>query len=80
MLKVFTSTYKFSPLQSIDNHLDGIKVWTASDSVVLKAISIYLSKFMPVKDLGTARHLKDRGGIHTAVAEVEHARTNYKFT
>jgi len=79
ILDIFNSTYKISPLQRIDNNLDGIKVWTASDSLVLKAITIYLSKFMPVKDLGPAKHLKDRGGIHAAVAEVKQAKPGYKF-
>lgn len=79
MLDIFAATYKLSPLQRIDNNLDGVKVWTASDSLVLKAITIYLSKFMPEKDLGQARHLKGRGGIHAAVAEVQAAKAGYKF-
>ena len=35
ILDIFNSTYKISPLQRIDNNLDGIKVWTASDSLVV---------------------------------------------
>ena len=52
------------------------KCWTAADLIVLKSLSIYIQKNY-TNTLGESTHLKDKGGIHQALKQVEAKKCGY---
>ena len=69
---------QFAPLQRLTRS-DGevIELWSARDSLVLKALSIVLGQAFEVSPRCT--HVKGHGGAKAAVREVAQALPDYRF-
>jgi RNA-directed DNA polymerase len=68
--------YMLSPLSVYRIKGETYKCWTAKDLIVLKALSIYIQKHYG-DVLGDSTHLKDKGGIHEALKQVESKKSSY---
>ena len=63
-----SDTFNFKPLQKITKSTgEVIHVWTSIDSLVLKLLSIVLSRYLPSSKLCT--HLKGHGGSKYTVTK-----------
>ena len=67
--KLISNTFNFQPLQKVTKSSgEVIHLWTSIDSVVLKLLSLVLSRYLPSSKRCT--HLKGHGGIKRTVTEI----------
>lgn len=65
-----SNTFNFKPLQKVSKSTgEVIHVWTSIDSLVLKLLSIVLSRYLPSSTLCT--YLKGHGGSKHTVTEIQ---------
>jgi RNA-directed DNA polymerase len=77
--ELITGRYRFSPLRRI-NRTDGdLEIWSALDSLVLKAIAIVLTKHLAPQLSEKCCHLAGNGGAKAAVREVLDRLPQNKF-
>jgi hypothetical protein len=76
MHELSSDTFNFKPLQKITKSTgEVIHVWTSIDSLVLKLLSMVLSRYLPSSTLCT--HLKGHGGSKRTVTEIQrHVSSN----
>ena len=70
--------YRLSPLQSYQINGEFISSWVALDALVLKALTLTLQPLFSPEQYQHCTHLKDTGGIHSAVEEISHHKESYK--
>lgn len=69
--------YSFSPLHRVHRTNDCLEVWSALDSLVLKAIAIVLTKRLAPRLSKRCTHLAGNGGAKAAVREVLNKLPNH---
>jgi retron-type reverse transcriptase len=68
--ELVSNTFNFQPLQKVTKSSgEVIHLWTSIDSVVLKLLSMVLSRYLPSSKLCT--HLKGHGGSKHTVTEIQ---------
>ncbi len=74
-----TGCYRFSPLRRIHRTDDHLEIWSALDSLVLKAIAIVFTKRLVPRLSTRCTHLAGNGGAKSAVREVVANLPNNQF-
>jgi retron-type reverse transcriptase len=69
--------FRLSPLQSHLINGEYISSWTAIDALVLKALSLTLQPLFTPDEYTHCTHLKNAGGIHTALKNVSCNKSRY---
>ena len=77
--KLRNNEYHFAPLARHKVKGELINCWEAENTIVLKAITIVLSKVLGVDVLPSCKHLKSNGGLKKTVREVQEKLKKYKF-
>ena len=73
-----SNTFNFKPLQKVTKSTgEVIHVWTSIDSLVLKLLSLVLSRYLPSSKLCT--HLKGHGGSKHTVTEIQGQVSSHTF-
>jgi len=68
--ELISNTFNFQPLQKVTKSSgEFIHLWTSIDGVVLKLLSMVLSRYLPSSKLCT--HLKGHGGSKQTVTEIQ---------
>ena len=73
--EIRTGTYRFSPCKQYD----GVLVWSAQDSLVLKAMAIVLTEYLSPKLSPRCFHLAGNGGAKGCVNAVSETVDDYRF-
>ncbi len=60
--QLLTGSYCFSPVECIRGHENTVYLWSAGDSLVLKAMAIVLGEWLYPQLSGSCRHLPGNGG------------------
>jgi retron-type reverse transcriptase len=68
--QLLNGDYRFSPQRRIHRSHDCLEIWSALDSLVLKAIAIVLTKHLAPQLSKRCTHLAGNGGAKAAVREV----------
>lgn len=68
--ELIAGQYRFSPLRRIHRTNDDLEVWSALDSLVLKAMAIVLTRQLAPKLSSRCFHLAGNGGAKAAIREV----------
>ncbi len=71
--------YRFSPLRRIHRIEDNLEIWSALDSVVLKAMAIVLTRHLAPKLSSRCYHLAGNGGAKAAVRGVVENLSENRF-
>jgi len=71
--------YRFSPLRRIHRTEDSLEIWSALDSLVLKALAIVLTKRLAPSLSKHCTHLAGNGGAKAAVRQVLDKLPKNKF-
>ena len=73
-----TRTYYFSPMQRI-TIADGsiVHLWSSSDSLVLKALTLAITPVLPVSRRCT--HCRGHGGLKATVRQIHQQQPGYRF-
>ncbi len=77
--QILSSKYEFSVLELYKGQDETIAVWSALDSLVLKAISIVLGEYLEGKLPKTCVHVKNHGGLKQTVQETYNKLPEYNF-
>ncbi len=72
--QLLSSTNRLQPLTVYTINKDIVSSWEASDALVLKAISLTLAPLFTKHHYRECTHIKDAGGIHGALAQVQGAK------
>lgn len=75
--ELIEGTYNLSPMQSYTIKGEHIRCWTALDALILKATTIILEPLISNETPLHCTHLKNRGGIHKAIADVSVHKEHY---
>ena len=70
--------FRLSPLRSYKINNKFISSWEAIDSLVLKALSYTLQPLFSHDDYPQCTHLKNAGGIHSALKQVAQHKADYQ--
>lgn len=68
--QLLAGQYRFSPLRRIHRTNDDLEIWSALDSLVLKAMAIVLTRYLARRLSSRCFHLAGNGGAKAAVREV----------
>jgi len=77
--QLLAEEYRFSPLRRIHRTNDNLEIWSALDSLVLKAIAIVLTKRLVPRLSKRCTHVTGNGGAKAAVREVIEKLPEHKF-
>jgi RNA-directed DNA polymerase len=77
--ELLAGTYHLSPQQEIRLENDTLEMWSALDSLVLKAVSIILTRYLGSRLSGSCHHLAGNGGSKKAVRRIWNQMNNFKF-
>ncbi|QDV22544.1 reverse transcriptase domain-containing protein [Aureliella helgolandensis] len=68
--ELIAGQYRFSPLRRIHRTNDDLEIWSAVDSLVLKAIAIVLTRQLAPSLSSRCFHLAGNGGAKAAIREI----------
>jgi len=68
--ELIAGRYRFSPLKRIHRTEDDLEIWSALDSLLLKAMAIVLTRYLALRLSSRCFHLAGNGGAKAAVREV----------
>ena len=77
--KLRNNEYHFAPLTRHKVKGELIDCWEAEDAVVLKAMTMVLSKVLDIEIPPSCKHLQGNGGLKKTVREVQEKLRKYKF-
>ena len=77
--KLRSNEYHFAPLTRHKIKGELIDCWEAEDAVVLKAMTMVLSKVLGIDVPPSCEHLQGNGGLKKTVREVQEKLREYKF-
>jgi len=69
--QLLNGQYSFSPLRRVHRTNDYLEIWSAVDSLVLKAIAIVLTRRLVPMLSKRCTHITGNGGAKSAVREVQ---------
>jgi len=76
--QLLTGTYRLCPLRSYQIKDEFISSWDAIDSLVLKALTITIQPLFSFTEFAHCTHLKNGGGIHSALKKVAENQESYQ--
>lgn len=76
--QLLSNCYTLSPLQSYIIEGDFISAWTATDAIVLKALSYIMQHVVTIAGFSHCTHIKGGGGIHRAIKMVALHKGQYQ--
>ncbi len=76
---IVDGTYRLAPVKKILRNNECLEIWSSRDAVVLKALSIVLTKYLDPQISKNCYNFKNHGGAKKAVRAIMYHKNNFKY-